>query len=273
MFEQGENCQERGRCAYRKVVVFLVLVLVLVLSASARGTYVEEKWDSSSLTHHNWSYWNENSISPHNEWDVYANWQETGGVGGSGHVWAPLSLLTSEHHNQAYWPMFLTTDIDDADGSQEVDLSFGGAAVKIYMKDRTLATPVNLQGGSVHLFVGEWIPAGIGGPVGDKYRFFYNKKPLKAPTGTWVESTVPIGGDSDWGVIAIDGLPANASDLFNTPQQWGFCIFGATDQPTGELAFDSFGVVPEPVTLSMLALGGLALLHRNKKRSGRRSGC
>lgn len=76
------------------------------------------------------------------------------------------------------------------------------------------------------------------------------------PSATWTHYVLPLQ-QSSWIYSggSWSGLLANVTDVH---------ILGdiATGYNQGELALDNFALVPEPVTLALLALGGLVLRRR-----------
>ncbi len=80
------------------------------------------------------------------------------------------------------------------------------------------------------------------------------------PTGL----AVPMNG-TDWAHVAESGLMADdlmSPDLYNAER----AVISATDIAMLQVAY-GYDVVPEPATLSVLALGGLALLKRRSRKA------
>lgn len=71
--------------------------------------------------------------------------------------------------------------------------------------------------------------------------------------------------DADWGRIASNDPGTTPSDLFHHSQQWSFVVYPASATPTGTIAFDSFRIIPEPMTLSLLAMGALAAVRWRRR--------
>jgi hypothetical protein len=215
--------------------------------------YTQESWDIPLALNRNWSYFDMDAPPPH---DADMQWFNSGGVGNSGHVRTPLARLDSMHNNQAYWPAYLYREIGV---NQEIDLTVLNATVKIYALDAGLISPINFTGGKLYMFIGQWLHNGPE-PEDDTWAFFYNLVPITINTDKWlVESSIPVGTNKNWGVIARNDPAVNPEDLFYHPQQWGFVIFGALDTPSGVLAMDSFRIVPEPAALTLLMLGGMIM--------------
>lgn len=239
--------------------IILFIVLLGVFSGAALAAYTQELWNDPAKTNNNWSYYDTDAPQPY---DVDMTWSATGGVDNTGYVKCSLYDLESVHHNGAYWPAYLYRGLGD---DQEIDLSIPNASVNIYAKNASSPMGgMNLQGGSLRFFIGEWFEGTDPGPEDDTWAFFYNTTPVTINDHSWAaESTIPIGSNSNWGVISRTNSGISPDDLFYQPQQWGFVIFNAASEPTGILALDSFRIVPEPATLLILGLGGM--LIRKKK--------
>jgi hypothetical protein len=240
----------------------VLIVVLAVAPLTAAANYSTELWNDSAKENHNWSYLTEPAPT-----DADMIWLATGGVADSGHVRSPLNALVPYHNNQAYWPAYLYRGLGE---NQEIDLSIPDAAVKIYARDVALTAPMDLKGGGLHFFIGQWVHGDPNTPDDDTYSFFYNLKEVTINDHAWtVQSTLPAGTDADWGVIASNDPAVAPSDLFYHPQQWGFTIFPASSTPAGLLALDSFQVVPEPSSLVLLWIGILGLfgcVYRRRKR-------
>lgn len=231
-----------------------VLILALAVAPlTAAADYDAEFWDDPAQENHNWSYLTDPAPT-----DADMIWLSTGGVANSGHVRSPLNALVPYHNDEAYWPAYLYRGLGE---NQEIDVSIPDAAVKIYARAVALTAPMNLEGGALHFFIGQWVHGNPDTPDDDTYSFFYNLKEVTINDHAWtIESSLPVGTDADWGVIASNDPAVAPSDLFYHPQQWGFTIFPASSTPAGLLALDSFRVVPEPSTLLLLWIGIFGLL-------------
>ncbi len=240
----------------------LSIVLFNVLLTTSFADYAKELWDDPIKKNNNWSYYDSDAVAP---FDVDMNWQSSGGVGGSGYVSAPLNALDSAHDASAFWPAYLYRGLGD---DQEIDLSIDNAAVKIYARDDTgPLAPVgsmDLQGGSVHLFIGQWFKGVDPGPQDDTWSFFYNTTALNIIGDVWTESTISVGDNSNWDIITRTNNSISPDDLFHHPEQWGFVVFPAAGDPSGVLGLDSFRVVPEPTTVMLLGFGILFLKRRSR---------
>ena len=250
----------------RRAHLILAVVATGLCPMIAAGDYDAEYWDVPGKANNNWSYYDTDVPSPHN---VDMTWHASGGMGDTGYVSAPLALLDSAHDPCAFWPAYLYRGLGVA---QEIDLSFPGAVIKVRARDMAPPTqiqPMDLKGGSLVFFIGQWVDVGDdGNPANDKWSFFHNLTPVTIAQGGWtVRSSLPVGGNADWAAIADNDPLVDPSDLFYHPQQWGFAIFPAASTPTGTLGLDSLRIVPEPASFSLVALGAAVLLGRRKKRS------
>ncbi len=231
--------------------LLISLVALGAFPALVAGQYNEELWDDPIKTNNNWAYYDvDHTSGPH----VDMIWHATGGVGNSGYVHAPLGGLDSAHHEQAFWPAYLFRGLGSF--GQEIDLSPPDTVIKIYAREMAVSVvPIDLKGGSLHFFIGQWIT----GPP-DKWSFFYNRTPIGISDAGWtIENMIYVGGDDQWGEIANNDPSVSPSDLFYHPEQWGFVIFGATGTPAGELAIDSFRIAPHPDPVPLLSGWKLAL--------------
>lgn len=242
-----------------------------------------------------WAYWDENfepypaDGAGYNYHHKPMHWSAKGGVKESGYVWVPLSDVMSEHNEiQAFWPAYMTDQQTEyyhhhypekSPHPRHLDLTVDNAHIKVSLLDRgQLSQPVNLAGGKIYFFVGEWWSNDLQDPNDDAFIFFYNSNGAFNVTGNdWTTTSVPVGNGSalagDWKIIAssagLDGYENppedgdEAVDHFYSPQQWGFTIFNgtATVRPviSGELGFDDFAIVPEPGTLTLLTLALITL--------------
>lgn len=239
------------------------LLLLGIAPLVATADYDQELWNHAGRTNNHWSYYDIDAPAPH---DVDMNWQAAGGVDDTGHVRTPLGVLDSAHDDEAFFPAYLYRGLGV---NQEIDLSIEDAIIKVYVRDGSGAAALDLKGGSLVFFIGQYI-AVEGGE--DKESFFYNLTPVTVNSGNWtIESSLSVGGNGDWGVLANNDPTVFPSDLFHHPEQWGFTIFPAASTPSGALAFDSFRIVPEPtgIALFLAALTGSIARRRREHQSSR----
>ena len=109
---------------------------------------------------------------------------------------AYTAALAEYHDTVAYYPAYMTEALDP---NKTIDLTIENAAIKIYINDTTLGGNVDLQGGQVRFFIGEWDVGILEGPEDDRWAFFCRNLPFVVNDHSWTtESTVAAGGDADW---------------------------------------------------------------------------
>lgn len=222
----------------------ILLAAGLVVSIAMTTQAYVETWDDAGLANHNWV----------TDYDTKGIWHpmfhETAGGLSGGHVWTDLDDLL--------------TDVFPGGGSEsspawvygpapEQDVDLTGRTVRV-------ATRLDLAGdlaGSLHFYIGTWSNGG---------HFFYHSQPIVPGDGAWQETVMPVGGagdDSQWADLYVVNEDLQADDIFDQPAEYGFIILlqGAAG-PTGTLGFDDFQIVPEPTSISLLGLVGLALRRR-----------
>lgn len=79
---------------------------------------------------------------------------------------------------------------------------------------------------------------------------------LHAPGTFWTQIVTPDGGIVDLGVLTVGSYEVDAT-MYMIPWSGGLPVF--YDSGVG-----SFEVVPEPTTLCLVTIGGLALLRRRR---------
>gem|GEM_PF-4896510 len=158
----------------------------------------------------------------------------SGGAEG-GYVRSRLDLLTANVDSDLWWPCYRAPPT-----SEPINGDFTNASVSVALND---FGTVDLQGGSLHFFVGEWDP-GTGTST-----FWIFRTPVAAATaGSWQTRHLQLTAvEADW--EARGDVPYRAlAELLVRPQQWGFVIVGAARaQPLGFLGFDSLRVTSGPI--------------------------
>jgi len=237
-----------------------VVCLCAGVPAPALAEYKED-WNSAVLRNNNWRYFVEGA--PDNG-EVQMPWQATGGVGDTGHVQCPLAELTQWSAVPAstnYWPCWTKQDYHSIDlGADEV--------IRIAIKDvtppiGTVPGGVDLKGGTIHFWIGEWLPAPQPGDPNLMSFFIFDTE--LSWGDDWTQNQIVIN-EKDWTTL-VDNQGKSAAQLFDNPQQWGFGILGGTGDPTGVLGFDAFeSAVPEPTAMTLLVLGSAVLIRRRRWR-------
>jgi len=265
-------------------ILMAIVVSLLAVSFAKAGPYQQESWNDSAAPENGenyWAYWDENYSVPDEPPEANYHhhpmeWSATGGVDDSGYVWTPLAEMEPEHDEvRAHWPAYLTDQTADhfEVPHREIDLSIDNAHISLAVKDRGTAVPVDLEGGKLHFFIGHWWVNNEADPADDQWTFFYNANGDYGFNSTdWTVTTVPVGaGKDDWPVISQSGigntnpLPpvSEAWELFVSPQQWGVVIYDPAstvlDQPSGELGFDNFSIIPEPSTMALIVMSIICL--------------
>jgi len=254
----------------------IVILFVCAVASSAPASYDQEYWDNVPAGNNDWTYWDEqyDGASGHpTDHNKPMNYFAGGGVGGSGYVSGPLSEMEPAiiHSVSTYWPAYPGEEFPDS-AFPYVDLSIAGAAVGVCVKGGHAphTPPVDLAGGEVRFFIGYYDNNGTPEIGDDEQAFFCTKDAFDVGDNVWDQTVVTLGGDADWDVIKKDdqaGLDRSPTDLYDGPQQWGFCIYGVplNESPGGgTLGFDRFEVTPEPGTLWLLVLGAAALSRRRR---------
>jgi hypothetical protein len=262
----------------RTIQIVCATAVVAALGSTtsvALASYDQEHWDIPALANNDWTYWDTdyNGLSgeptDHNK---PMNYFAGGGVGGSGYVSGPLGEMEPAlfHSVSTYWPAYPGELFPDSPFPY-IDLSIPNAAVSVYIKgNHPFGSPIDLAGGEIRFFIGYYDNKGTLTDTDDEQAFFCTAEAFDFGDNVWDQTVVALGGDLDWQIIVKDEDTGDTqpTDLYDGPQQWGFCIHGVplNDSPGGgALGFDRFEVLPEPATLSFLALGGLALVRRRRR--------
>jgi len=241
------------------------IVLLIATLAAAQTDYTQEDWNDSQLQENGWFYWNENNgqVPPNHHEPL--NWQATGGVDNTGHVYTDgLDLLTPHHdETRAYYPAYNMTDLVPP---HHINLEVPDAAIQVSFAARVQPfNHLDFHGGVIAPFVGYW------DHDTERQAFFYNRHGVPANqipnyfsgNPRWREFTFPCAPE-DWEVLVVSAPPPpgvdDVTDLLHWPQQWGFTILDSNGPPTGVLAVDNFRIVPEPATMAILFLALLSHL-------------
>lgn len=203
-----------------------------------------ENWDDPNVQANSWFYFNEADEADHG--NVLLDWHAAGGIGNSPHVSCPLGNLTNwmpQTPADAFFPLY------GIDPHHSVNL-MENPLVRIAVRDMD---NVNLAGGALFFWVGQWIEE-------DEYHFVYFNPFSFVPSATWrthVIETTPEA--ADWTVLGSMGPVPDLVTLLSDPQQFGFTIRGGMAEPAGRLGFDDLSIIPEPASL-IFATGLAALL-------------
>jgi len=260
----------------------IAVTVICVVPSVALASYDQEYWDIPVLANNDWTYWDMDydGASGHpTDHNKPMNYFLSGGVGGagSGYVSGPLGEMEpAEIHNVAtYWPAYPGEEFPDSPFPY-VDLSIPNAAVSVYIKGiHGLGSSIDLAGGEIRFFIGYYDPHGTPEEGDDEQAFYCTEGTFDFGDNVWDQTLVSLGGDLDWQtIVKEEEYPRDTqpTDLYDGPQQWGFCIHGVplNEIPGGgALGFDRFEVVPEPATLVLLAIGLVTLGLFGLQRSTR----
>jgi hypothetical protein len=226
-------------------------VCALLLATGAQAAY-QETWNDPSATE---NYWQTDFSTGGTYW---ANWQADGGIGDTGHIYVEIDeLALYPDYGDASFPAWLYPQTADQQG-----VDFAGQTVRI----STLASSGFDLDGTLHLYLGTWFP----GSPEDEY-YFYHDTPIGVSSAGWQETLLDVGTDgSGWSVLYRTDAALDVTDVWSMGTydnwQYGFAIIPdtAAPAPTGTLRLDNF-IVPEPATLALMALAGVAVLRRRRK--------
>jgi len=253
----------------------IALAVICAIAPGALASYDQEYWDVPALGNNDWTYWDVdyNGLSgeptDHNK---PMNYSIGGGVGASGYVSAPLADMEPAlvHSVSTYWPAYPGELFPDSTFPY-IDLNVPNAAISVWIKGgHGLGSAINLAGGEIRFFIGYYDGKGTPESDDDEQAFYCTAGTFDFGDNVWDQTIVSLGGDGDWLTIAKDEYSTDTkpTDLYDGPQQWGFCIHGVPlgQQPGGGgLGFDRFELVPEPGTMAILIVGA-AVLNRRRKQ-------
>lgn len=177
-------------------------------------------------------------------------WAAEGGCS-KGFVYSPLTELKSWPNDPtgppgAYYPFHTVGEVNPISFAAHVKM-----VACLNLGPVQTATLANLQGGALHVFVGKWLSE-------TEFGFYRFRHPLSLPTmAGWQPVSLEIAPDpTDWRLLAGSPEPIPVTEILADPQQWGFCLVGATTAPSGALGLDSLvfsALCIEPVTLHLPA--------------------
>lgn len=236
--------------AHRTGAAALGVLSALALTAATQAGYVET-WNAPGAGANQWFYFDKNAP---NDGDVPLAWTGSGGVDP-----APSGYVGSNLGNATTWNPTGAGNYFVAYTYQRFHhLDLGAApGVSIALSD---PGGLNLGGGTLRFWIGEYVDTDGGGPALPTYSFYFLDRTLSYGSASWVTNTIDIA-DYSWTQFANqNGRPVTA--LLDGPQQWGIGLFGATSAPSGTLALDNFVPAPAPLALIALGLAGLGWTRR-----------
>ncbi len=217
--------------------------------SGAQADYIQD-WNAGGG---GWQYWVEDPTgSVRSGRNKAVQWSANSGVNDSGHIRTPLDelLITFGLHYPAYMaPPDPVDAVDLRDQAIHISVNdFGSASI--------------LPSAPVHFFIGEWNTL-------NDHVFFVRDAPIAVGSNTWRRTTFEVGTDAQWSELVRVGSTKQPHDLYLNPQQWGFALVNLPQPPTGLIGFDALRVVPEPLMLHVLAVGGLMVLATRRIRAHR----
>jgi hypothetical protein len=227
-----------------------VLAAACLLSPPLTADYIE-LWNTTPPAENHWNYWD---ASP-GGYGSPASWTSSGGYANSGHIYMPMNELVKwPAAENLYWPVFTIAGTGHREAYQELDLT-KDPVLNILLS--AAGGTVNLQGGQLYFFIGEWI-----GGVTPSAVFYRSTTPLVVNSTGWsLVNSSKVGKETDWDLLFRENSTRLASDLFFHPQQYGLVLVGAGPDPlSGDLHIDNFSSIPEPAALGGSLAGGLVLM-------------
>jgi hypothetical protein len=241
-----------------KLVILAMIAGLGAFVSSGMAEYIEN-WDIDPPANNDWYYYDVGV----GDGDADLTWVSSGGEDGSAHVRAPLGSMTEWTEVPDVWWGPYTYGHDGVTTLHPINLN-DDRVISIYARDDTLTGDADLQGGSLHFWIGQFRDPD--GPGGDDpfLTFFQYNDPVKI-TGTWSPTRQVMRSDPGRWTEVVNDDNLDPVDLFTEPQQWGFGIFGASGAPSGVLGFDSFANTPEPTAAILLVLGVLLVVNRRRR--------
>ncbi len=216
-----ENWQRSLTRACAIILSILTLTAVRAGPGTIPAELCENWYDQPDIT--GWFQFSEDA-------DKAITWISNGGFDGTPCVSSELGTLTDFPENPVvYYPLYTYED------NHPVDFA---ATPLVKLSVNLERGNANLQGGSLRLFVGEW-------RADNDYAFYCFTRAKFSTTGLgWITSEIELtAAGTDWSRYHAAGInPPALADVLSLPQQWGFAIFDATGQPTGQVYFDEVRV-------------------------------
>jgi len=128
-------------------------ILLITALAAAQADYTQENWNDPQLQQNGWFYWNENNGQSYPNHHEPMNWQATGGIDNTGHVYTDAMTLLTPHHDEtrAYYPAYNTTDLVPP---HHINLEVPNAAIQVSFAARVQPfMQLDFHGGVITPFV------------------------------------------------------------------------------------------------------------------------
>lgn len=233
----------------------LLLLAIVMACAAGSSAVISESWDSG---HQNWHYW----VGPSNE--PLMSHVASGGVGDSGYVEVDFPEGNSyqwKNHSLGgdldwvYFPGYVYPYDDGLTGITD----FTGADLSVYVQG---SADLDMQSGALYLYIAKH------DEVTEDWSIFRYNTAFGIGNETWQQTSMTLGttegsGANEW--VLMDGGDFTLAQTLTSATEFGFAITGVQDNednPSGILRFDELVIVPEPVTIALLGLGGLMLRRR-----------
>jgi hypothetical protein len=226
----------------------MILVVASCLS-TADGQYAE----SFDTDHGGWQTWVRSGDEPP------INHADTGGVGGSGHVFVNLASIgfqgpLSSPNDYIYWAAYLYAEDS---GIGRFDMS--QATVSLSAR----GDQIDLQSGELYLYISRYDQ-----DTGEN-AIFRADTPVTIGTTNWAANSFDLAAVS-WVEMVQNGF--FLSEVLAEVTEFGFVVAGVAqtdDDPSGTLRIDEFQtdapLIPAPAT-GLVALAGTAGLATRRRR-------